>query len=125
MFNRVDQTFQQHALKLELREEEAEISVTWSGRSTGREPGTFIVPVLTRAVELGRTQNKPVVLDFQRMAYMNSSTITPLIRMLGKALRTLSAVRIVYKKELKWQELSFTALEVFQTPDQRIEIRGV
>ena len=119
------QTFQQHTLTLELHDESEAISLVWSGRSTGREPGLFIVPVLSRAVELGRAQNKPLVLDFQSMAYMNSSTITPIIRLLGKAMRSMNKVRIVYKKELKWQELSFTALEVFQTPDQRIEICGV
>lgn len=119
------QTFRQNALTLELRDDPQEVRVTWLGRSTSREPGEFIVPVLSRAVELGRLANKPVVLDFQPMTYMNSSTITPIIRLLGRALRTVNAVRVLYKKELKWQELSFTALEVFQTPDQRIEIRGV
>jgi len=119
------QTFQQNALTLHLHDDDAEVRVTWLGRSTSREPAEFIVPVLSRAVELGRSQNKPLVLDFQAMAYMNSSTITPIIRLLGRALRTINTVRVVYRKELKWQELSFTALEVFQTADQRIEIRGV
>ena len=119
------QTYQQHTLTLELHDEGEAISLVWSGRSTGREPGVFIVPVLSRALEMGRSQNKPLVLDFQSMAYMNSSTITPIIRLLGKAMRTANKVCVIYKKELKWQELSFTALEVFQTPDQRIEIRGV
>lgn len=119
------ETFQNSDLTLELRDEEGAVYVVWSGRSTGREPGTFIVPVLTRAIELGRDQNKPLILDFQSIAYMNSSTITPIIRLLGKAKRTANTVRVLYKKALKWQELSFTALEVFQTPDQRIEIRGV
>ncbi len=119
------QTFRQNALTLELRDDPQEVRVTWLGRSTSREPGEFIVPVLSRAVELGRLANKPVVLDFQPMTYMNSSTITPIIRLLGRALRTVNTVRVLYKRELKWQELSFTALEVFQTPDQRIEIRGV
>ena len=119
------ETFQQHALTLEVRDETTGIYVIWSGRSTSREPGTFIVPVLSRAAELGRVRSKPLILDFRGMAYMNSSTITPIIRLLGLARRTEHAVRVLYKKDLKWQELSFTALEVFQTADQRIEIRGV
>lgn len=119
------QTFQQNALTLELRDDEAQVSLTWLGRSTHREPSAFIVPVLSRAVELGRVRSRPLVLDFRAMAYMNSSTITPIIRLLSKAMRTVNRVCVIYKKELKWQELSFSALEVFQTPDQRIEIRGV
>jgi hypothetical protein len=121
----IQETFQDEALTLTLREEEEGIYVAWSGRSTGREPGHFIVPVLTRAMEWGRSKNKLVVLDFRDIAYMNSSTITPIIRLLGRARRNPDAVRVLYRKELKWQELSFTALEVFQTKDQRIEIRGV
>ena len=119
------QTFQQQNLTLELHDEGAAISLVWSGRSSGRAPGLFIVPVLSRAVDMGRAQNKPLVLDFQSMAYMSSSTIAPILRLLGKAMRTANKVCVIYKKELKWQELSFTALEAFQTPDQRIEIRGV
>lgn len=119
------ETFRQNALTLEVRDEESGVYVVWSGRSTSREPSAFIVPVLSRAAELGRQRGKPLTLDFRGMAYMNSSTITPIIRLLGQARQTAHTVRVLYKKNLKWQELSFTALEVFQTPDQRIEIRGV
>jgi len=119
------ETFQQNELTLELRDEDSGVYVVWSGRSTSREPGPFLVPVLSRAVELGRSLKKLLILDFRSMAYMNSSTITPLIRLLGQSRRGAHAVRVLYKKDLKWQELSFTALEVFQTADQRIEVRGV
>lgn len=119
------ETFRENALTLELRDEEGAVYVVWSGRSIEREPGPFIVPVLTRAIELGRNGSKPLILDFQSVAYMNSSTLTPIIRLLDRARRTVNTVRVLYKRELRWQELSFTALEVFQTPDQRIEIRGV
>lgn len=119
------ETFREDTLTLELREEEGAVYVVWTGRSTGREPGPFIVPVLTRAIDLVRETNKPLILDFQNISFMNSSTLTPIIRLLDRARRTVSTVRILYKRELKWQELNFTALEVFQTPDHRIEIRGV
>lgn len=119
------ETFTSDALTLELREEEGAVYVVWTGRSTGREPGTFIVPVLSRAIELVQRSGKPLILDFQSISFMNSSTLTPLIRLLDRARRSVSTVRVLYKRELKWQELNFTALEIFQTPDQRIEIRGV
>ncbi len=81
------ETFHRDALTLELRDDPDLVSVLWSGSSTAREPGKFILGVLTK--------------------------------------RASHAVRVLYKKSLKWRELSFTALEVFQTPDRRIEIRGV
>ena len=121
----VPETFQQNELTIELRDEDSGVYVVWSGRSTSREPSTFLIPLLSRAVELGRSLKKLLVLDCRGMAYMNSSTITPVIRVLGHSRRGAHAVRVLYRKDLKWQELSFTALEVFQTADQRIEVRGV
>ncbi len=55
---------------------------------------------------------------------MNSSTITPVIRLLHEAKRGGARVTILYKQTLRWQELSFSALTIFQTDDERIQIRG-
>jgi hypothetical protein len=112
-------------LTLELHEDEGSIRVNWLGKSTAREPGRFILSVLLKGVELSTLRKVPLVLDFQNIAYMNSSTITPIIRLLEQAKRATHAVRLVYKKDLKWQSLNFTALNVFQTDDKRIEIVGV
>jgi hypothetical protein len=76
---------------------------------------------LRRAVETG----KGIVMDFQKLEYMNSSTITPVIRILHEAKKNGSKVHVIYQKGLKWQELSFSALTIFQTDDGRIQIRGV
>ena len=118
-------TFVEGALTLELHDEATAIRVVWSGRSTAREPGKFILPILFKAIEKGVRQNKEVVIDFERLNYLNSSTITPVIRILDQAKRGDAKVVIVYNKSLKWQALSFAALQVFQTTDGRIEIRGV
>ncbi|MBS1151381.1 MAG: hypothetical protein H6Q89_3079 [Myxococcaceae bacterium] len=120
-----NEVFKDAALTLELSEELAAIRVAWSGRSTAREPGKFIVRVLMQAMELSTVHRKPLELDFQRIDYMNSSTITPIIRLLDQAKRAASKVSVIYNKNLKWQELNFTALQVFQTSDGRIEVRGV
>jgi len=117
--------FTEGALKLELEQSSSEVRVHWSGRSTAREPSRFILPVLSRAVELCDESRRPLVLDFRRIEYMNSSTITPVIRTLEQARRSSRSIRVVYQKNVKWQELSFTALQVFETPDKRIEICGV
>lgn len=119
------ETHRDSALTLELRDEPSAVHVHWSGESTAREPGKFILGILTKAIDLSTRDGKPLVLDFQDIGYMNSSTITPIIRVLDRAMRGSNEVRVVYKRDLKWQQLSFTALEVFQTRDGRIEICGV
>lgn len=120
-----EQTFTDGPLTLRLYEKPEEVHLEWSGLSMARDPGQFLLPVLTRALELGLKTNKRLVIDFQKVDYLNSSTMTPVIRTLEQARRGQSQVRIVYNKSLKWQTLSFSALELFRTQDARIDIRGI
>ena len=90
-----------------------------------RDPGPFILPVLTRALDLGQKANKPVVLDFRDLEYLNSSTISPVIRILEQAKRGEARLTVCYRNDLKWQALSFSALYLFQTADGRIAIKSV
>jgi len=55
---------------------------------------------------------------------MNSSTITPIIKILERAKRGSTHVTVLYDKSLKWQDLIFSALTIFTTKDKRVEIRG-
>lgn len=119
------EVFTEDQLKLEVLTEAAAIRVRFSGRSVARQPGPFILNVLVRALERSAEANVPLALEFQGMGYMNSSTITPLIRLLDHARTNGQAVKVVYRKDLKWQALSFTALCMFETEDRRIEIQGV
>lgn len=120
-----EEIFNDGPLSLRLFETEEMVCLEWSGQSMAREPGKFLLPVLSKALDRGLQRNKPLVIDFQQLEYLNSSTITPVIRILEHARRGHSRVRIVYNKALKWQSLSFTALELFKTPDARIDVRGV
>jgi hypothetical protein len=55
---------------------------------------------------------------------MNSSTITPIIKTLERAKRGKTRVTVTYLKSLKWQDVIFSALEIFRTKDGRVEIKG-
>jgi hypothetical protein len=120
-----EENFNDGPLALRLYETAEMVCLEWRGQSMAREPGRFLLPVLSKALDLGLQRDKPLVIDFQQLEYLNSSTITPVIRILEHARRGHSRVRIVYNKSLKWQSLSFTALELFKTPDARIDVRGV
>ncbi|MCK5603724.1 hypothetical protein KAR91_17690 [Candidatus Pacearchaeota archaeon] len=97
----------------------------WTGISIEREPTRFITPVLVDVIKKSSDRNKRIILDFRELAYMNSSTITPVIKILERAKRGETQIEVVYKKSLKWQDLIFTALEIFQTNDRRVEIKGL
>jgi hypothetical protein len=117
--------FTSHALTLTVSEEATTVLVIWQGRSTAREPAEFLVPILTKALDRASELRRPLTMDFRGIQYFNSSTITPVVRLLEEAKRRGSNLVIQYDKKLRWQELSFSALQVFHTGDQRIRILGV
>ena len=125
MTEREKETFVGNLLKIELEEKKVSITINWSGKSVDREPGKFITPIFVNAIRRSSGLNKKIILDFRKLAYMNSSSITPVIKILERAKRGRTQIRVVYKKSLKWQDLSFSALEIFKTRDGRVEIKGL
>jgi hypothetical protein len=112
-------------LSIEVVENETSIDVKWEGKSIDRMPSKFISPILINVLEKASALNKRILMDFQSLSYMNSSTITPIIKILDRAQKGMAQITITYKKALKWQELNFSALEVFRTKDNRLEIKGL
>ena len=112
-------------LSIEVVEHDSTIDVKWEGKSIDREPGKFISPILVKVMEMAAALNKRIIMDFQSLSYMNSSTITPIIKILDRAKTGVTKITITYQKTLKWQELNFSALEVFKTEDNRLEIKGL
>ncbi|MDJ0831475.1 MAG: hypothetical protein QNI92_16600 [Desulfobacterales bacterium] len=112
-------------LTIHVIENDATIDVKWEGKSVAREPSKFISPILVKVLEMASAHRKRIIMDFQNLAYMNSSTITPIIKILNRAKKGMTKITILYQKALKWQELNFTALEIFGTKDNRLEIKGL
>lgn len=119
------ESFISNLLRIEVQEDNDSIVAYWSGKSVDRNPGKFITPILVGILNKSSDLKKRIILDFQELDYMNSSTITPLIKILERAKRGKAQVTVLYKKLLKWQDLSFSALEIFQTRDKRVEIKGL
>ena len=117
--------FTNNYLSIEVIEHEASIDVKWEGKSIDREPSKFISPILVKVLGMASSLNKRIIMDFQSLSYMNSSTITPIIKILDRAKKGMTKITINYRKNLKWQELNFSALEVFSTEDNRLEIKGL
>lgn len=118
------ETYTSNKLNLTVEETGEKITVTFTGQSTEREPGKFINPILTDVVGNSRKYKKAVLISFENLEYMNSSTITPIIRILEGAKKTGETITVRYNQAKKWQELCFSALKIFETKDRRIEITG-
>ncbi len=117
--------FSKDSLQIEVSEHPEEIVARFLGKSLLKEPGGFMMPVLLDLLSRSNDGEKRVVLDFTRLSYMNSSTLSPVIKILERARLGRLRVAVLYDKSLKWQDISFSALVIFQTQDLRIEIRGV
>ena len=118
------ETLSSEGLCIEVRETQDEVRLEWRGKSTARQPDLFLVPVLRDALERGERGSRAVVMDFGAMEYMNSSTFTPLVKMLDQASRGRLRVRLEYSQARRWQALSFSALRAFETPDGRISVHA-
>ncbi len=112
-------------LTIEVEETDDSIIIKWTGKSADRTPGTFINPILNDALVKSDEEKKELILDFQNLEFMNSSSIAPIVKILDRAKRGESRITITYRRSLNWQELSFSALIVFQTKDNRIQIKGI
>jgi len=112
-------------LKIDLIENEETYTVRFLGKSFLRDPNQFVLPILSKALEDTIAGAKRMVIDFRDLAYMNSSTLTPVMKILERARVGTGEITVAYKKSLKWQDISFSALIIFQTPDHRIEIAGM
>ncbi len=119
------QTYREQELCAEVRETAESIEAHWSGRSELRNPRTFMIPILLETLSEGARSQKRVTWNFKDMDYMNSSSVTPIIKALERARRERQEVHVIYRKSKKWQDLSFSALRVFATRDGRIQVSGL
>lgn len=117
--------FASHFLTLEKIVGDTSITIRFIGKSNERNPSKFISPILSDVLHQSDSGNKEIVLDFKELEYMNSSTITPILKILDKATREKNyRITIVYRQSLKWQDLSFSALKIFELKDNKIKIIG-
>ncbi len=111
-------------LAIAVAEDAAEVRLVWSGKSNDREPGRFLVPIFADVLRRAREGKKRVAMDFRAVEYMNSSTFTPIVKLLDEAKRTGVPVLVEFDASRNWQALSFSALRAFETPDGRIAVHS-
>jgi len=117
-------TYSNDQLRVEVSVDGGLVSIRFFGKSMLRDPNDFLMPILLRTLSEANTEKKRLLLDFRSLAYMNSSTLTPVIKVLEQARVGEGMVTVLYRKALKWQDISFSALMIFRTPDGRIEIQA-
>jgi hypothetical protein len=98
------------------------LTMTWLGKSTLPDPMEALMPYFTRSVE--KWIGKKLTIDFRGLEYMNSCTVSLIVQLLKKLDEAKMATTIVYDKGLKWQALSFQALESIDSLFKNVHIEG-
>ena len=99
------------------------VTFNWLGESDARNPGSHIDPFMDDHVN--RCNGRSFVIDFSRLAYMNSSTVGPIIRLLRLLNSNKIQTSVIYNEHLEWQRVSFKALLKLSKMFKYIEVRGV
>jgi hypothetical protein len=100
------------------------VRLDWTGRSSHRDPARILAAFFGDA--LYRASPSGIIeMHFEKLEHFNSSTISALIGFLRAARRAGIQLRLVFDPGLKWQQLSFEALRVFETPDGLFQLQPV
>lgn len=104
--------FEQDGLVINASRANGKGSVTWRGISDSRTPGLFLRPVLRELSE--QLKGAEVTVDFSKLEYMNSATVSPLINFVktldGSCTRTM-----VLFSETDWQRTHLQCMRAIAT----------
>lgn len=97
--------------------------LTWLGKSDARDPSSIINPYIRSIFD--RLKGKALEIKFERLQYMNSSTVPPIIQLIKILEENGVQSTITYSKNSKWQLASFKALETIVRTMDNVSVRGV
>ncbi len=117
--------FKNDLFTIEFIEKENILYLFLKGRSVDRNPAVFMQPIFEKALKEVMTKGYELIIDVQDLEFMVSSTVAPIIKLLGRANQNLLHVTVSYKNNIKWQKVNFSALRVFATGDERIKVKGI
>ncbi len=117
--------FKNDLFTIELMEKEGVLYLFLKGKSVDRNPAVFMQPIFDKVLKEVTTKEYELIIDVQYLEFMVSSTVTPIIKLLGKANQHFLRVTVLYQNRVKWQKVNFSALRVFATEDERIKVKGI
>jgi len=104
-----------NTLNIEVKEHEDKktLEVIWNGKSIDLNPDNIFQPFFDEIIEELKSKNYSIVINFFPLVYMNSSTMNSIIFFIKKLLEQKIKTKVVYNRDLKWQDLNFSTLEIF------------
>ena len=99
--------------------------VEWKGRSSNRYPGTELNPFLGAVLDKANQSRGSIEMHFEALEYFNSSTVAVLVEFIRNACAERVPVKFTYAADVRWQRLSFDALQVFCLIDHNVEVTPI
>ncbi len=96
--------------------------MAWIGKSDFRHPASYLMPYLDDFIN--ELTAKELTVDFKQLAYMNSSTVPPLIHLLKNLNDRGIKTTVKYDKNAHWQTMSFKAFETLAKMLAHVEVVG-
>ncbi len=104
-------------LTIEVYPEANPIRVAWIGKCNQRDPSFFLRPFFRRLIGEAAARGADMEMQFEKLEYFNSSTITAVIGILEELRASKVKLVITYNHALRAQRLSFEALRIFEHDD--------
>lgn len=94
----------------------------WNGESNDKRPSEMLMPFFKNFI---KRLDKILVIKFDKLEYMNSSTIHPLILFIKKLNEKNIKTDIIYNKNSKWQKVSFEAMKNLTKVLKNITVQAI
>jgi ABC-type transporter Mla MlaB component len=105
---------QHEELSIQVDEGEGKIRLRWTGKSTARTPGTFLLPFFQSIADKVGERKIQVDNDLSQLQHLNSSTLAAMIGVI-RIFRTAGIhMRVLYDPSVGWQERSMDALRILE-----------
>jgi hypothetical protein len=115
--------FEAEGLQIKLLNEGDRVTMQWLGKSDSREPSAVITPFFEEVVP--EFDGKSVVVEFQNLRYINSSTIPTILSLMKQLSERNIGTTITFNKNSSWQSASFKALQTISKNMDNITVEGL
>jgi hypothetical protein len=96
--------------------------VSWVGVSDSRTPGAFLRPVLAELTE--KMKGAEVTVDFSKLEYMNSATVSPLMNFV-KSLDDGCTRTVVLFSEVDWQRTHLQCMRAVASTLRNVTVNSI
>lgn len=111
------------SLLISIKEDTNRVEMNWFGQSDVRIKSYTLEEYLDKFVN--DLKNTEVLIKFNDLEYMNSSTVLPVINFIKKLNSNKIKTIITYDSDSRWQVASFKALTRFSELMQYVSVEAV